>query len=92
MPCADGLMSACTSQTNIENVSNESDHNHSEDHEDDCTPFCTCICCGSVIGFPQTVETPSKQNSFLLAKISFHYDFHYIFDYKDGVWRPPTNC
>lgn len=40
MPCADGH--ACESQ---EEAHHPTEQHHDSDHEDFCSPFCTCHCC-----------------------------------------------
>lgn len=92
LPCSDGYITGCFTDLINEHteIQNHSDHSH--DHEDDdCTPFCTCICCGSVISMSIT-------NIFFLDRIGllsiyrFNYSFNYSLDYSDIVWHPPTFC
>ena len=64
-------------------------HNHSENCNDFCSPFCTCACCGTVVTL--TDETVLKKTSVgPEPKYSFHYSFDYSFNHKIGVWRPPN--
>lgn len=70
----------------------DSDHSHDHsDHSDDCTPFCTCTCCGSFLIAPssQNLETPIRRN---ITKYVFTYDFEYSLEYNKGIWHPPTAC
>lgn len=87
MPCTDG-MPKNSNHSDIEVSAEEHDHNHS-DHQDDCTPFCVCVCCGSIITLPivQVMEGARVETS---SNYLFHYTFDYSFDYSEGVWHPPS--
>lgn len=63
------------------------DHDHS-DHEDTCTPFCTCHCCGSTISFTDILDLDNiePEHNF---NYSFHYSFTYAYDHFGSVWHPP---
>ena len=88
MFCADGLVK-CISYNTIENTTSHSDHSHPTDQEDDCTPFCTCSCCGTFLVIPIILK-PSKVSSDLSTTYQIHYTFDYAFDYIEGVWHPPS--
>lgn len=46
LPCADHEKS---DNCNESNVSNESPNNHNHDTADQCSPFCHCSCCGTIM-------------------------------------------
>ena len=81
-PCSDGLH--CDEEITTS-------HNHSEDEEDDCSPFCACSCCGSTYmeSKVETIEPFMEQINFSLTS---HYSFHYSFSYQFTVWHPPAFC
>ena len=89
MPCADGLSvlyPECTSSINIE----ENSHNHSDhEHEDLCSPFCVCSCCGSLSIIPGTVEYYYSVD-IISTDCIFTYQFSYSFDFNKGEWHPPA--
>lgn len=64
-------------------------HDHSEDEDDNCTPFCFCNCCG--VAFTVNVNAPffSFAETPLKAYI-FHYKFNYSHEHLENVWHPPT--
>lgn len=64
-------------------------HDHSQESQDSCTPFCTCQCCGTSITVPSLVILSEIKNTVLYS-CSFHYTSLYSFDYYNGVWHPPT--
>lgn len=90
VPCTDGVVNDVCGSQKIELSDSGHSHEHS-DHSDDCTPFCTCTCCGSVIVVPSSQEFG---NHFILfvSTYLFPYSFDYSFDYVEGVWHPPTYC
>ncbi len=66
-------------------------HNHSEDTEDHCSPFCVCHCCGISIGLPEEVEDLSFHEKKSI-KYTFAYFFDYLFDHSSNTWRPPNQA
>ena len=89
VPCSDGIdifHPTCDADTEIV----ERSHNHSDhDHEDMCTPFCICSCCGSMSVMP-TVAEYRDRSDIISTLCLFHYESIYSLDYSKGVWHPPT--
>lgn len=66
-------------------------HAHDTDHDDTCSPFCTCACCGMsftdlCIKIPTT--TPDRNNTyfqkkFVVRNIAFQSSFF------GNIWQPP---
>lgn len=84
VPCAEADMISVGSTEQTEHEHTDGDHEH-----DDCTPFCSCDCCGVPIVVPVLFwfEVNEFECNF---SFSFYYSFQYSFDYTDGVWYPPT--
>jgi len=78
-PCTDG---ANDCKDKVEH------HDHSEDHDDGCTPFCTCSCCGSLFAFSD-VERDFNYSTVFSERIQ-SYSFHYFGSYLEEIWHPPT--
>ena len=87
VPCTDGMPQSSI-HTDIEVSAAEHDHDHSE-HQDDCTPFCVCACCGSIVTLP-TDKAMLENKIEISTDYLFHYTFDYSFDYSEGVWHPPS--
>lgn len=87
VPCADGLDH--DSDNSVSELSLKQEHDHSEDDQDDCTPFCTCVCCGSLLAMP-TTHQGDKSSQDLSSSYLFHYTSDYSFIYSEGVWHPPS--
>jgi hypothetical protein len=82
IPCSDKItIDAITANDS------HSGHDHSEDHREECTPFCTCSCCSTNIVFlSETIviaEVPQlfSQNLFFYQESKSHF-FH-------SIWQPP---
>ncbi len=77
----------CTDGQECGDVTEHKAHDHS-DHEDTCTPFCTCHCCGITASFADFLNL-----NILEPKHSFYYNFQYTFtyshDHSGSVWHPP---
>ncbi len=82
-PCSDGL--------HCDEEEKTTSHNHSEDENDNCSPFCVCACCGTsyIENKVKVIEPVTEQMDFLPI---FHYSFHYFFSYHLTIWHPPTYC
>ncbi|MBK8503564.1 MAG: hypothetical protein IPL46_15935 [Saprospiraceae bacterium] len=81
-PCTDGE----TCNEDIE--ASAQSHDHSEDQNDACTPFCTCHCCGASISIGQVKHLMVKGDILHFA-YDFHYESGYSFDHQDHIWQPP---
>lgn len=88
VPCTDG-MPQNFNQSDIEITTTEHDHNHS-DLQDDCTPFCTCACCGMIMTVPSESDGDASFPISNHTAIRSLYTFDYFFDFKEGIWHPPT--
>lgn len=71
-------------------------HDHQQDKDDNCTPFCTCTCCSaSVIAvefIPFQVIKPQEFN--ISEKVSIR-NFSFVSNFFGNIWQPPkiaTNC
>lgn len=68
----------------------ESSHDHSQDLDDTCTPFCSCSCCGVTI---TTVQFYSHDLAvpiqFFSIKYQFPSDFDFLSQGTASVWQPP---
>jgi predicted aldo/keto reductase-like oxidoreductase len=88
MPCGDDMVVSYNNEHSISHVE-DSSHNHDSESDDGCTPFCICQCCGTSIDLPLYSLIYSKKK----AKNSQHYPNYisnYSFDFKGGVWHPPS--
>lgn len=88
MQCTDGI-SILETDIATEISQNHSDENSTE-HEDHCTPFCICACCGTIVFV--NFDSEEDNNSIdLSSTYEFYYPSNYSFTYNDGVWHPPAN-
>ncbi len=89
MPCSD-LQNEC-SELNTKSSHNQK-HDHQTDHEDSCSPFCTCSCCGMVIAFNFENTSfrikalrlfPQNRKEVIIKNSIFYSNFY------GSIWQPP---
>ncbi len=81
----------CTDNTDCERDKTEQtgDHSGHQHHEDTCTPFCVCACCGItaiVINF-SFFKTRLVKEQISQTVIPYHSNF--ISSYCHSFWQPP---
>lgn len=90
LPCGD-TKDCKVLDSGKESFAQTNHHDHQEDAES-CSPFCTCACCGSNIGFNFqcpvliTDNTPSffpHRESIILENHAFASNFY------GNIWQPP---
>ena len=87
-PCTDGIsITDSSSSYSSEGIDKHEDHSHNE--EDNCTPFCSCFCCGTTVVFTTSFEV-KMIDIYSTNTYGFHYFFDYSFDYKEEIWQPPA--
>jgi hypothetical protein len=91
MPCEDGMDDAIFENTSQSHFDDQS-HNHAQDKEDGCTPFCICTCCGTNIvlnfSFPPLISEINQ--CFLSEKVKINfYNTTFISDFYGNIWQPP---
>ena len=86
MPCLDSI--TCKSESFT--ISNSSNHDHSKDKEDLCSPFCVCACCGSYV-FLFVTHTIHLENIVKVIPSIFVSFYHtdFISSYYYSFWQPP---
>ena len=60
-----------------------------DEHEDLCTPFCVCNCCGMSMAVSQ-IKNLLPEKIFLLVKADItESGYGYSLLFNAGVWHPP---
>ena len=87
MPCGDAYNECQNNSATKEVVQS---HNHKSDHNDICSPFCTCTCCSSTanLKFVSFNITSIKLISASAIKFPIQ-DFSFISNYYGNIWQPP---
>lgn len=87
MPCSDSF-NDCVS--NVDLTETTQPHQHKSDHNDLCSPFCTCACCSisaSVKFIPFTIKLAKVVTN---SKINFpNQEFTFISNFYSNIWQPP---
>ncbi|GLR17567.1 hypothetical protein GCM10007940_21820 [Portibacter lacus] len=83
LPCTDAM--SCDS----EEIAAFAEHDHSEDKEDACAPFCVCQCCGITIDITEAKGLSVNASEHIFS-YSFPYNFTYSYDHFRSAWHPPA--
>jgi uncharacterized protein DUF6660 len=84
LPCDDDVV------INTGNTTVMTADSHNENHElsDLCSPFCTCVCCATVVIQPTFIqETLISENIY--SDLNTTYLFSYSSDYLNRIFQPP---
>jgi hypothetical protein len=88
MPCSDSDTCEKEGISQI-GIDHQSNHDHSEDSGDLCTPFCSCTCCGCS-GFVIHVPYFDIIGSRLISpRSSTIYQSNFVSTYFYSFWQPP---
>jgi len=84
-PCVDGNFQNSTQQTEI--AASHGDHSHTADQ---CSPFCSCACCGIQIIHHVPQEFIEVNGAAITpAEPISHYKTRFVSDYFGSIWQPP---
>ena len=83
IPCVDAH-----TENNAELEFSQEHNSNNENHNEDCSPFCTCDCC-SISVINSSVRIFDKEQKSENSIVFFHYSFDYSFEYYFSVWNPP---
>ncbi|HZY79523.1 MAG TPA: DUF6660 family protein [Cyclobacteriaceae bacterium] len=63
-------------------------HNHSEEEQDLCTPFCICACCSShvQVGYSSTIDSNRVGHN---TKLTIPYNEGVLTNTHQSIWQPP---
>ena len=88
LPCAD-LKVNNSAHITTEFTSNHEKHS-TDNHNDLCSPFCICSCCGSVIAsysHPIIIKTPIRSKVIKAQLPTYKSILHSNF--YGSIWQPP---
>ena len=93
VPCSDMHNKCNTENSKTELTQN---HNHQNDTNDNCTPFCTCACCSaSVVALDFAPFHIKKPAEFSISQKITIRNFSFVSNYFGNIWKPPkisVNC
>ncbi|WP_418382261.1 DUF6660 family protein [Wenyingzhuangia fucanilytica] len=87
LPCTDSIFTNVNEVTNTEIC--DTHQEHSEDVHDECTPLCTCNCCGTSITLPLLI-TFQDNHINIYDNSCYFYSYHYHYKFAKGLWHPPN--
>jgi len=87
VPCSDAHNRCNTSKTI---AASEQSHQHSQDNDDVCAPFCHCSCCSLSIAIinPDFFNGNKPLAAYPAEKV-FIRDFSFLSNYYGNIWQPP---
>ncbi len=90
VPCSD-VHNDCKSTKAKSELSNHHDHNN--DQDDNCSPFCTCACCGiaAVLADFTSIDIKLKSIVFISKKVAL-YNTTFSFNFFGNIWQPPKGA
>ncbi|MBC6995058.1 hypothetical protein QWY85_12040 [Neolewinella lacunae] len=92
VPCQDNFFLISNEAPAAVHAENPEHEHPDSEHEDHCTPFCICACCGAVLDAPPTLLTleeeptplPPKGSTLPRAVQNWNPG-----SYANGSWQPP---
>lgn len=87
LPCSDAHNECNDSKSKTELVQN---HNHQDDANDFCSPFCNCNCCSTITAFSyHNVDQRPSQPGLIKSDKFSTTDFLFVSSYNGNIWQPP---
>ncbi len=87
LPCSDAS-NQC--EDTVPKIETAQAHEHNQDSDDNCSPFCYCSCCSVSIGSFnfKSFEIKQPKVAFSTKKITIR-DYNLISRYQGNIWNPP---
>lgn len=86
VPCSDAKNICETPKDLKEEVA----HNHKQDTNDSCSPFCQCACCSvSVTSFNFEIPEFGIPVQIFSSKKVIIRDSNFVSRYSGSIWQPP---
>lgn len=87
MPCSDAF-NDCNRITTVRESTLA--HNHQSDHNDFCSPFCTCSCCSISVYPNANFVSFSIAKPAVGSKVAYPIrDFSFVSNFYGNIWQPP---
>ena len=87
VPCSDVHNNCNDKKATTELTQN---HDHQQDQDDNCSPFCTCACCSANV-----IALDFKPTQFSFSQKVAIRNFSFISNFYGNIWQPPkilTTC
>lgn len=86
-PCADTYEDYLKSKESI--ISQTDDRNTNKEHNETCSPFCICTCCGHQTPFNILAALIKYTKAFKVDKQFTIYNQSIVSSYYGNIWQPP---
>lgn len=93
VPCSD-VHNECNDKNSKTGLTQN--HDHQQDKDDNCSPFCICTCCSASVVFLDFALFQIKiPNEFSITEKLTIRNFSFVSNYFGNIWQPPkitTTC
>ena len=86
-PCSDGYAQYQNNGMSQISLNTDDMQDHHPDNDDLCTPFCTCVCCASLIDFVESLNI--SQLELLNIDLNQYHNSNQKSDYINRNFQPP---
>ena len=87
VPCSDMHNDCNESKSKTELAQN---HDHQQDQDDECSPFCNCSCCGVfALSVDFSIFQLKKPVNFSINKKVIIRNFSFVSNFYGNIWQPP---
>jgi uncharacterized protein DUF6660 len=87
LPCSDGYAQYQNNNTIQISLNTDNTQDHHPDDSDLCTPFCTCVCCASLVYVVKSLNV-TQPELIKIESIQYH-DPNRNSDYISRNFQPP---
>lgn len=70
-------------------VASSDGHSHKEDANDNCSPFCNCSCCHTIVVTKFLTQKETGPKSVFIVKKFLFANQHFVSNYHGNIWQPP---
>jgi Family of unknown function (DUF6660) len=87
LPCSDGYAQYQNNNTIQISLNTDNTQDHHSDDSDLCTPFCTCVCCASLVYVVKSLDV--SQPELINIDLNQYYTSNLISDFISSNFQPP---
>ncbi|MGJ1261866.1 DUF6660 family protein [Sphingobacterium spiritivorum] len=90
VPCSDGINKCEDLSSSRQNIKDLLLHDHNQDQDDYCSPFCQCSCCSVTLTvFHFEILRISEPFSQFISDSVVITDSSVVCTYTGSIWQPP---
>lgn len=86
LPCSDAFNECNTAKIQLRS---SYDHSHNTDSNDNCSPFCNCNCCHTMVDASFLLQPSTLESPFIISKKYPLIHEGFVSNYYGNIWQPP---